>query len=125
MLSRDQRLRRREDFESVRRRGRRVSSRLLIVNAAPSQLPVTRWGLSVSKRVGGSVTRNRVKRLIRENARTFDSVRGNDVVVIARSGVADATYWEVRKALRELLLRTGVIADGSDAEGSSADPDLI
>ena len=125
MLSRDQRLRRREDFESVRRRGRRVSSRLLIVNAAPSQLPVTRWGLSVSKRVGGSVTRNRVKRLIRENARTFDSVPGNDVVVIARSGVADATYWEVRQALRELLLRTGVIADGSDAEGSSADPDLI
>ena len=125
MLSRDQRLRRREDFESVRRRGRRVSNRLLIVTAAPSQLLVTRWGLSVSKRVGGSVTRNRVKRLIRENARTFDSVPGNDVVVIARSGVADATYREVRKALRELLLRTGVIADGSDAEGSSADSDLI
>jgi ribonuclease P protein component len=125
MLSRDQRLRRREDFESVRRRGKRVSNRLLIINAAPSQLPVTRWGLSVSKRVGGSVTRNRVKRLIRENARTFDSVPGNDVVVIARSGVADATYWEVRQALRDLLLRTGVIADGSDAEGSSADPDLI
>lgn len=125
MLSRDQRLRRREDFESVRRRGRRVSNRLLVVSAAPSQLLVTRWGLSVSKRVGGSVTRNRVKRLIRENARTFDSVPGNDVIIIARSGVADATYREVRQALRELLLRTGVIADGSDTEGSSGDPDLI
>ncbi len=125
MLSRDQRLRRREDFESVRRRGRRVSNRLLVVTAAQSQLPVTRWGLSVSKRVGGSVTRNRVKRLIRENVRTFASVPGNDVVVIARAGVADANYLEVRQALKELLLRTGVIADEIDAEGSSADPDLI
>jgi len=115
MFSRDQRLKRREEFESVRRRGRRVSNRLLVVTAAPSQLPVTRWGLSVSKRVGGSVTRNRVKRLIRENARTFDSVPGNDVVVIARSGVADATYLEIRKALKELLLRTGVLAESSDA----------
>ena len=125
MLSRDQRLRRREDFESVRRRGRRVSNRLFVVTAAQSQLPVTRWGLSVSKRVGGSVTRNRVKRLIRENVRTFASVPGNDVVVIARAGVADANYLEVRQALKELLLRTGVIADEIGAEGSSADPDLI
>lgn len=125
MLSRDQRLRRRDEFESVRRRGKRVSNRLLVVTAAPSKLPVTRWGLSVSKRVGGSVTRNRVKRLIRENARAFDSVPGNDVVVIARSSVADATYMEVHEALKELLLRTGVIAEDSEAEGSSSDPDLI
>ena len=125
MLSRDQRLRHGDEFESVRRRGRRVSNRLLVVTAAPSQLPVTRWGLSVSKRVGGSVTRNRVKRLIRENAGTFDSLPGNDVVVIARSGAADASYLEVREALKELLLRTGVIADRNDMKGSRADPDLI
>ncbi|NQW18201.1 MAG: ribonuclease P protein component [Chloroflexi bacterium] len=115
MLTRERRLRRSDEFESVRRRGRRVSNRLLVVTVAPSQLAVTRWGLSVSKRVGGSVTRNRVKRLIRENVRTLNSAPGHDVVVIARSGVSDANFLEVREALLELLRQTSIIVDDEGA----------
>lgn len=83
------------DFDAVYRRGRSAANRHLVVYAfARDDRPATspaRLGLSVSKKVGGAVERNRVKRVLRE---LFADIapglpRGIDVVVIARPGCAE------------------------------------
>lgn len=83
------------DFDAVYRRGRSAANRHLVVYAfsrddEPGTTPA-RLGLSVSKKVGGSVERNRVKRVLRERfAEIVETLpRGIDVVVIARPGCAE------------------------------------
>jgi ribonuclease P protein component len=83
------------DFDAVYRRGRSAANRHLVVYAfarddQPGTTPA-RLGLSVSKKVGGSVERNRVKRVLRERfAEIVHTLPpGIDVVVIARPGCAE------------------------------------
>ena len=87
------------DFDAVYRRGRSAANRHLVVYAfSRNETPATpaRLGLSVSRKVGGAVERNRVKRVLRERfAEIAPSLpRGLDVVVIARPGCAE--YLEER-----------------------------
>lgn len=115
------------DFDAVYRRGRSAANRHLVVYAfarddAPACTPA-RLGLSVSRKVGGAVERNRVKRVLRERfAEIAPGLPGAiDVVVIARPGCAE--YVEVRGSaalgarLAELAARaTRAGADASDTE---------
>jgi ribonuclease P protein component len=83
------------DFDAVYRRGRSAANRHLVVyafareDAAPSA--PARLGLSVSRKVGGAVERNRVKRALRERFAELAPAlpAGLDVVVIARPGSAE------------------------------------
>ncbi len=82
------------DFDAVYRRGRSAANRHLVVYAfARDETPPApaRLGLSVSKKVGGAVERNRVKRVLRERFAEIAPTlpRGIDVVVIARPGCAE------------------------------------
>jgi ribonuclease P protein component len=90
------RLRSREQFTAVQQHGRRVAARYLTVLGRPNAVGHDRLGLVASRRLGGAVVRNRAKRRLRElfrrNLTTAPSSRGWDVVVIGRSGVADAPF---------------------------------
>src|SRR4051794_5050670 len=83
-------LRRPADFKRVYDRRRSVSNDLLIVYAAPNDLPHNRLGLSVSRKVGGAVQRNRLRRLFREAFRLtrHRMPTGLDLVLIPRSKAA-------------------------------------
>lgn len=88
------RISRSRDFDAVYRRGRSTAGRHLVVYLFPREEGSgadPRLGLSVSRKVGGAVERNRVKRVLREQ---FASIAGmvpgdTDVVVIARPGVTE------------------------------------
>ena len=86
------RLSRSAEFERVYRHGRSTANRHLVLYAFPNpSTRVPRLGVSVSRRVGGAVQRNRVKRLLREAfARTESALaREQDVVVVARPAAGE------------------------------------
>jgi ribonuclease P protein component len=93
-IAQRRRLTRSADFDAVYRRGRSRSSRHLVVyvfggGAAPDD---ARLGITVPRKVGTAVVRNRLKRQLREAVAALgpDAVRGADVVVVARPGLDEA-----------------------------------
>lgn len=87
------RLRKRREFLAVQEGGRKTRTRSFVVLCSPRQMPDCpgRLGITVSKRVGSAVVRNRIKRLVREFVRKNPDwlPAGRDVVVIGRRAAAD------------------------------------
>jgi ribonuclease P protein component len=107
---RRRRLSRSAEFERVYRQGRSKGNRFLVLYAFPREEgDGPRLGLSVSRRVGGAVERNRVKRVLREAfwAEAERLPSGSDYVVVARPDARDLAAREgmagVRTALAELV----------------------
>jgi ribonuclease P protein component len=93
-FDRTRRVRRRVEFQKVFERGVRVHGRYLTLLMAPAPGTRSRLGLVASKKLGGSVARNRAKRLIREIFRQHPPQAGRpvDVLVIPRRELFDAVY---------------------------------
>lgn len=105
-LRRIDRLRSSKDFARVRSEGSHRTSRYFVTQVATSRSREGRHlGLVVSKRIGGAVDRNRVKRCIREWFRQERSLlaEGSDLVVIARSGAARLSGGDVAGELSGML----------------------
>jgi ribonuclease P protein component len=97
-------LRRPADFQRVYDRRRSVSDERLIVYACHNELPYNRLGLSVSRKIGGAVQRNRLRRLFREAYRLtkHDLPTGLDLVLIPRTS-AEPTLAALKEALPKLI----------------------
>jgi ribonuclease P protein component len=103
-IRREERLRRPSEFRRVYDRRRSVSDALLIVYACPNDLPHLRLGLSVSRKVGIAVVRNRLRRLYREAFRLtrHEMPTGLDLILIPRGGVTPDLE-ELKKSLPRLV----------------------
>jgi ribonuclease P protein component len=128
----DRRLRRRADFLRVQSEGRRISTPhfTVLVAAQPGPRPgPARLGIVATRKLGGAVQRNRVKRLCRECFRTWAGFvpAHTDVVVIARGGAHLLSLREVRdewaRAHRKILAQASqALASAENSHHPSGNP---
>ena len=106
------------DFQSVYKGGTSYANKYLVMYVKKTDTGKNRIGISVSKKVGNSVVRHRITRLIREgyrlNERKFD--RGIDAVVIARPGAKGRNFFEIESALLHLGRMHRIVNDSGAEE---------
>ena len=97
-------LKKNRQFQFVYKYGKSRANKYLVMYIKENGLGINRLGISVSKKVGNSVVRHRVTRLVRESYRLHENVfnRGLDIVVVARVGAAEVGYYEIESALLHL-----------------------
>ena len=92
------------DFQNVYKNGKSYANKYLVMYVLENELNKNRIGISVSKKVGNSVIRHRITRLIRESYRLQEDMFNSslDIVVIARSNAREVGYSEIESALLHL-----------------------
>lgn len=111
-----ERIRKNQEFRYVYRRGKSCASEILVLYKLknPKNIlngePFNRVGISVSKKVGNSVVRSRVKRLVNEAARLSkeETAKGYDLVFVARNPIVGRTYQQVLSSIRYLYKKAGI-----------------
>jgi ribonuclease P protein component len=100
-------LTKKRDFDLVFKKGVTLASKNLVIYAKPNELSFSRLGLSVSKKIGKAVTRNRIKRLLREAMRKLsgDFSMHYDFVLIARKLSVDSCLDDFSLDIKKSLLR--------------------
>ena len=104
-------LRKNRDFQVVYKNGRSYANKYLVMYIMENDQNKNRLGISVSKKVGNSVVRHHITRLVRESYRLHEEIfnSGLDIVVIARNSAASVSYHEVESAMLHLGKLHGII----------------
>lgn len=112
-FKKEEKIRKNVEFRTVYRKGKSFSNSLLVLYVRKNYKNLNRAGISVSKKVGKSVVRSRIKRLISESYRlNKDSLaKGYDLVFIARNASNDKSFNEIESALKNLLKKAGLLID--------------
>lgn len=106
-------LKKRNDFQIVYKNGKSLANRYLVMYKKKNDTDRNRLGISVSKKVGNSVVRHRVTRLIRESYRLNEEKfeQGYDFVVVARVSAKQITYFDMESALLHIAKLQNVRKD--------------
>ncbi|WP_453992625.1 ribonuclease P protein component [Bacillus nitroreducens] len=104
-MKKEYRIKKNQDFQTVFKSGKSSANRQFVVYVLEKEgQEHFRIGLSVSKKLGNAVTRNRIKRLIRQFFLEHKTqVKERDYVIIARKPVVEMSYEEVKKSLLHVL----------------------
>lgn len=97
-------LKKNKDFQIVYKKGRSLANKCLVMYVLKNEIGKNRLGISVSKKVGNSVVRHHLTRLVRESYRLSEEHFrcGYDIVVIVRTGAKDKVYHDIESALIHL-----------------------
>lgn len=97
-------LKKNRDFRNVYQRGRSFANRYLVMYILKNDIDKNRVGISVSKKIGNSIVRHRLTRLIRESYRLNEEslLCGYDIVIIARTGARGKKCGDIESALIHL-----------------------
>ena len=103
------------DFQNVYKTGHSYANKYLVMYVVKNRTESLRVGISVSKKVGNSIVRHRLTRLIRESVRlNSEQIRkGYDIVIVARSGLVGKKFAETESALLHLIRLHGLQAEHS------------
>ena len=121
-MERQYRLQKNKAFQYVYHRGKSVACRDLVMMVAKSK--GMKVGFSVSKKVGNAVTRNLVKRRLRECFRPYlGGVKNGLYVVVARPSAAEATFQSLQRDVRYLLKKHNVLSPALHQENKPEQKD--
>ena len=104
-------LRKNSEFQMVYKNGKSKANKYLVMILVKRESGPNRYGFSVSKKVGNSVVRHRVTRLLRESIRINDVhfKQGYDIVFIARNTAKDRSFSEIESAVCHLCKLNGIV----------------
>ena len=92
-------------------KGSSLASKLLVLKTNGNGRPLSRYGFSVSRKVGNAVVRNRMKRWLREILRATTLKAGHDIIFIVRPAASATDYWELKKAVADVLSRARLLGN--------------
>lgn len=97
-------LKKSKDFQNVYNKGNSYANRLLVMYVLENHTDKNRLGISVSKKVGNSVIRHHLTRLIRESYRLQEDMfhSGWDIVIIARASAKEVGFHQIESALMQI-----------------------
>lgn len=97
------------DFRRLYRSGKSSANAYLAVYLRRNKLDSNRLGITTGVKLGNAVTRNRVRRLIREAYRLCEDrlIKGYDIVIVARTRAAGASFKDIDESLRALMKKLG------------------
>ena len=107
-----ERLRKDSDFRRVYKHGKSFANRYLVMYIMRNNLEYNRVGISVSKKVGNAINRNKIRRRIKESYRLNIDANvkyGYDIVFIARVAIKEADYKDIEKSMTHLIRKAGLI----------------
>lgn len=106
-----ERLRKNEEFQRVFRSGQSFVGDKIVVYALENALSCSRVGITVSRKLGGAVERNQLKRIVREAWRSHEGKlrKGFDLVLVPRMKAKTASFREISDELQHLLMKGNVI----------------
>ncbi|WP_330606028.1 ribonuclease P protein component [Jutongia huaianensis] len=106
-----QKIRKNIEFLNVYRHGKSYANKYLVMYVLSNKLDENRFGITVSKKVGNSVVRHRITRLIRECIRLQESniLTEYDIVIVARKAAKDKKYQDIESAFLNLCKRQNIL----------------
>jgi len=113
-MNKESKIRKNDEFQRIFKTARWVSGRWATIHYRNGERKRSRWGIVISKRIGGAVVRNKVRRRLREICANLDAalIKKVDLVVVGRKGIEKANYWDLQNDLEQVCRRAKLIEEG-------------